>query len=117
MENDDERTTLLKRCYNAAHNEMRLRYNYWLQDVGEIDAFLASIDRLHKIRIEVGPATNEVAFIEQKLSFAKEIEALCEKANSKTKNEALREINEASVSSFRLHIKLELAKLKLAATA
>ncbi len=61
-EKDDEPTALMKRCFNAAHNEMRIRYNYWLQDVGEIDGFLASIERLHKVRIEMGPANGRSDF-------------------------------------------------------
>ena len=116
-ESDDQPTALMKRCFNAAHKEMRVRYNYWLQDIGEIDGFLASIERLHKIRIEMGPATNEITFVEQKLAFAKEIESLCEKANSKTKREALRQINEASTAAFRVHTELELAKLKIASAS
>ncbi len=112
-ENDDQQTGLLKQCFNAAHNEMRIRYNYWLQGISEIDGLLASIDRLHKLRVEIVSTASELEFVEQKLAFVKEIESQCAKANSKAKFEALREINEASASAFRMRVELELAKLKI----
>ena len=71
-----------------------------------------SIDRLQKIRLEVGPDTNEIAFVQQKLAFIKEIETQCEKGISKAKHEVLREINEASAKAFRIRTELDLAKLK-----
>ena len=85
VDSDSLETTLLKHSFNAADKEMRIRYNYWCQGVGEIDGLLQSIDRLHKIRLEVGPAASELAFVEQKLAFAKEIETQCAKARSKAK--------------------------------
>ncbi len=112
VDTDGRHTTLLKQSFNTAHKEMRIRYNYWLQGVGEIDGLLQSIDRLHKIRLEVGPAANELAFVEQKLAFAREIETQCAKANSKAKYEAIREIDEASATAFRIRAELEIEKLK-----
>ena len=117
LDTDDEQTRLLKQCFNAAHNEMRQRYNYWLQDVGDIDGFLHSIDRLHKIRIEISPDTSEIACVQQKLAVIREIEAHCEKGNSKAKYESLRVINEASANAFRIRTELELAKLKRVTTS
>lgn len=112
LDTDDEQARLLKQCFNAAHNEVRQRYNYWLQGIGEIDGFLHSIDRLQSIWIEVSPDTGEIACVKQKLAFIKKIETQCEKGNSKAKYEALRVINEASVIAFRVRTELELAKLK-----
>ena len=112
VDTDDEQTVLLKQSFNAAHREMRLRYNYWRQGVGEIDGLLGSIDRLHKLRLEVGPAGSEVAFVEQKIAFAMEIESHCKKENSKAKYEAIRDIDEASAMAYRIRAELELAKLR-----
>jgi len=111
VDTDSQQTTLLKQSFNAAHKEMRIRYNYWLQGIGEIDGLLQSIDRLHNIRLEVGPAANELAFVEQKLGFAREIETQCEKANSK-KTKAIREIDEATATAFRIRAELQIVKLK-----
>lgn len=112
VDTDSQQTTLLKQSFRAAHKEMRIRYNYWLQGVGEIDGLLQSIDRLHKMRLEAGPGASELAFVEQKLAFAQEIETQCEKANSKAKYEAIREIDEASATAFRIRTELEIVKLK-----
>lgn len=112
VENDNKPTTLLKRSFNAAHNEMRIRYNYWLQGIGEIEGLLTSIDQLHRLRVEIGPTASELEFIGQKLAFVKEVESHCEKVNSKAKYEAIRQIDEASVAAFRMRIELELVKLK-----
>jgi len=112
VDTDSQQTTLLKQSFNAAHKEMRIRYNYWLQGIGEIDGLLQSIDRLHNIRLEVGPAANELAFVEQKLVFAREIETQCEKANSKEKSKAIREIDEATATAFRIRAELQIVKLK-----
>jgi hypothetical protein len=112
VDTDGQQTALLKQSFNAAHKEMRIRYNYWLQGVGEIDGLLQSIDRLHNIRLEVSPAASELAFVEQKLGFAREIETQCEKANSKAKYAAIREIDEASATAFRIRAELQIVKLK-----
>ncbi len=116
-ENDDQKAGLRKQCFNAAHNEMRIRYNYWLQGIGEIDGLLASIAQFHKLRAEIGPTASEIEFVEQKLAFVKEIESHCAKANSKAKFEALRQINEANVVALRLRVELELVKLKIGVAA
>lgn len=113
-ENDEPQSKLAKLCFNAAHKEMRIRYNYWTQGISEIEGLLASIDRLHKLHLQIGPIANELEFVEQKLAFVKEIESRCEKANSKAIFEALREIDEASVAAFRIRLELELANLKIA---
>ncbi len=112
LDTDDEQTRLLKQCFNAAHNEMRQRYNYWLQGIGDIDGFLNSIDRLQKARIEISPDTSEIVCVQEKLAFIREIEAQCKKENSKAKYESIRVINEASAKAFRVRTELELAKLK-----
>jgi hypothetical protein len=112
VDSDDRETTLLKQSFNAAHHEMRIRYNYWLQDIGDIAGLLHSIDRLHELRLAIGPATSELEFLEQKLAFAKELETHCEKANSKAKSEAVRQIDEASTKAFRIRTELEIARLK-----
>ena len=112
-DSDDRHAALLKQSFNAAHKEMRIRYNYWIQDVGEIDGLLNSIDRLHKIQLEIDPATSELAVVQWKLAFAKEIETQCEKESSKAKYEAIRQINEASAKAFRIRTELDLVKLEL----
>ena len=115
IENDDPQTVLLKKTFNASHREMRVRYNLWFQDIGDINVLLQSIERLHKFRLEIGPTTREIAFVEQKLAFAKELETHCEKANSKANFESIRAINEASANAFRIRAELELLKLTSAA--
>ena len=79
-ENDNQPASLLKRSINAAHNEMRIRYNYWVPGIGEVDGLIASIDQLHRLRGEIDTTTSELEFIEQKLRFVKEVESHCEKA-------------------------------------
>jgi len=115
LDADDVQTKLLKQCFNAAHNEMRFRYNYWQQDIGDIDCFLQSIERLHKMRLAVSPDLSEIACVQQKLAFIKDIESQCAKGNSRAESEAVREINEASVTAFRVRTELEIAKLKYVA--
>jgi len=115
IENDDPQTVLLKKTFNASHREMRVRYNLWFQDIGDINVLLQSIERLHKFRLEIGPTTSEISFVEQKLAFAKELETHCEKANSKANFESIRAINEASANAFRIRAELELLKLTSAA--
>ena len=115
LDADDVQTKLLKQCFNAAHNEMRLRYNYWQQGIGDIDCFLQSIERLHKMRLEVSPDLGEIACVQQKLAFIEDIESQVAKGNSNAEYEAVREINEASVTAFRVRTELEIAKLKYVA--
>lgn len=111
-DNDSQQTTLLKRSFNAAHNEMRIRYNYWLQGVGEIGGLLSAIERFHQTRLEVGPAASEIAFVEQKLTFARRIETQCKKEKSKARKESLRAIDEASAIAFRIRTEQMVFKLK-----
>lgn len=75
-------------------------YNVWQQDMGDIDGFLQSIERLHKMRLAVSPDLSEIARVQQKLVFIKGIEWRCVKGNSRAESEAVRKINEASVTDF-----------------
>ena len=111
-DNDDRLTLLLKESYNATHTEIRTRYNYWLQGVGEISGLLDSIKRFHSIRLELEAKADKRKFVEQKLAFAKTIEAQTAKGKSKARYEAIREIEECSARAFRIATELGLEELR-----
>ena len=111
LDTDDKLTILLKRSYNATHAEIRSRYNYWLQGIGELSALLDAIDRFHSLRIETAPKRNARRSSEQKLAFAEEIERQC--ATSKVRFEAIREINQRAATAYRISVELELERLRM----
>ena len=67
------------------------------------------------MRLEVSPDLGEIACVQQKLAFIEDIESQVAKGNSNAEYEAVREINEASVTAFRVRTELEIAKLKYVA--
>ena len=109
---DKRMMALLKEGYNATHVEIRTRYNYWLQGLGDISGLLDSINRFHLLRLEIEGEPDVRRFAEQKLAFAKEIEAQTARGKSKAKFEAIREIDECSTRAFRIAAELELERLK-----
>ncbi|QDT88819.1 hypothetical protein [Gimesia algae] len=109
---DDRTIMLMKESYNATHTEIRTRYNYWLQGVGEISGLLDSVKRFHLIRLEIEGKADKRKFVEQKLAFAKTIEAQTAKGKSKAEYEALREIEKCSARAFRIAVELELERLR-----
>jgi hypothetical protein len=109
---DDKVTELLKQSYNATHAEIRTRYNYWLQGVGEFDGLLDSINRFQSIRVEVEGKPDARRFAEQKVSFAKEIEKQSDTAKSNGHLAAQGDIDKRAATSFRLAAELEVERLK-----
>ena len=113
---DEKTIALLKEGYNATHVEIRTRYNYWLQGVGEISGLLDSINRFHSLRLEIEGKANVRRFAEQKLAFAKKIEAQTAKGRSKANFESIRQIDVCSARAFRIAAELELERLRKSET-
>ena len=114
-EGDDKMTELLKLGYNAVHAEIRVKYNYWQQGVGDADGLIGAIERFHALRLQIEPGADRRECLRQKLAFARQIEEECPKTKSQSKYQALCEIDEAAAKSFRLAAELELQQLTMGA--
>jgi hypothetical protein len=117
-EDDDKPTALRKQLYNAAHAEIRTRYNYWLQGVGEIDGLLDSVNRFHNVREEIEPKSDPRRNLEQKIAYFLELEKQSTTIQlTNAKLHAHREIDKREATSFRIAAQLELERLKKSASA
>jgi hypothetical protein len=108
---DDKAAALLKELFNATHAEVRIKYNYWQQGVGNADGLIDAIERFHTVRLEREPMGDHHEFLRQQIAFVKKLEGECPGTKSNSKYQALVEIDEAALKSFRLASELALTRL------
>lgn len=109
---DEEGRALLKECYNVTYAEIQIRYNYWLQGIGDVDDLLDNLIRFQEYRIELEGEMDKLKFAEQLLAFVKELEEQCKRGKSKIQFESDRTTQEARIRSFLSATKLEVARLR-----
>ena len=81
--------------------------------MGDVDGLLDSITRFQAVRAAIEPKPHPRRFAEQKVAFAGEIEKRCATIKlSKSKYQALIDIDTSAATSYRIQAELDLAKLK-----
>jgi hypothetical protein len=72
---DEPLTVLRKELFNAALDEIKARYNFWLQGDGTLSELVACSKRYFHARLEIkDPAIDRVQWCQQKLEFWRFVE-------------------------------------------
>ncbi len=107
--NDFEKLQI--KLLNATNHELRHRYTFWLQGIGNIEGLIAAIDRYHNARIDANPTSKVDALLAEKLDLAKRIEKQAILI-SEVKRGAEHATAPIATHAYRLSVDLEIAKRK-----
>src|SRR5690606_21074157 len=110
-ETDSGSPALIKKCANATNNELRNRYNYWLQGTGSTDELIRCVQRYQLLRSGIESEPSIAKLKEQELEFATVLEKQAKLLKAK-KRDTTFSIGVASAEAYRLNVMLELAQLK-----
>jgi len=108
---DGELERLLKQRHNAAQDELRERYTFWLQGIGTLDQVYAAARRASEARLEVSdPPADRVDILREKVEFAKFVERQAEAIRKKRKRAEAPFADEACARYFRLDAEIEFVR-------
>jgi hypothetical protein len=108
----NEMEKLQIRLLKATNDELRHRYTFWLQGIGNIDGLINAIDRYHNARIDVNPTANVDALLAEKLDLAIRIEKQA-KILSEEKRGAEHASAPIATYAYRISVDLDIAKRKM----
>jgi hypothetical protein len=110
--NDKPITKLLKQRHNAVLLELRRRYTYWLQNVGELSHLTETARRLMAARLAIGGVENDrVRMLKELAELSQVFEAQAGILSEKYRG-AKASVDVAHATSFRLDIEIELLQDK-----
>ena len=110
-ENEDQVTKLMKKRYNAALDELRTRFNFWIQSEGRLAQICDNADRVVSSRMEIeSQAADKIRLLKQKLNFAMVVERRTV-ALAKTKSRAQNILDQKFARYYRLNVEIELARV------
>jgi len=115
---DGQLARLFKQRHNAAQDELRERYTFWLQGYGTLDQVLAAARRACGARLEViDPHVDRLAVLRERVDFAKVIERQAEAIRRNRKRAEAPFADEACARYFRLDAEIELLRAGVELTA
>ena len=115
---DGDLARLLKQRHNAAQNELRERYNFWLQGIGTLDQVYAAARRATEARLEVMDSPqHRLTILREKVEFARFVERQVEAIRKTRKRAESRAADEACARYFRLDAEIELLRAGAEQTA
>jgi hypothetical protein len=115
---DNHLARLVKERYNAAQDELRERYTFWLQGIGTLDQVYAAARRAGNARLEViDPPTDRLTILQEKVEFAKVVERQAEAIRRNRKRAEAPFADEACARYFRLDAEIEFLNAEVEQTA
>lgn len=110
-ETDTAINKLRKKSFNATRNELHARINLWSQEIFSIDGVIDSMERIHKLRIDIETMPDEFQLAVDKAEAAEYL--LEQRKSSKTRRGVVKETELVILESYKLRCKLEAETIKL----
>ena len=114
LADDSEITKLQKQYYDACHSELRIRFNYWNQGVGEVENLFQALDRFHEYCVSCDAVPDKKLWLKYKVNFAERIESQTSNGiRAKRLTQAKFNIEKASCTAYLTRHKLQLARIRI----
>lgn len=108
---DGKLARLLKERHNAARNELRERYAFWIQGKGTLDQLHSAARRAVQARLEViDPPADRLAVLQERVEFARIVERQADAIRKSRKRVETPFACESCARYFRLDAEIELLR-------